>query len=124
MSNDQQDLSNLPLIDMQIMARLINDTSRETAETIVSLFLPELDKLDAKIEQYHQGSLDYIALRDGAHLCKSTAAYCGASQFQQYCQCLETACNAEDDQQIYVLLHDSTEIINNTRNELKNYLDT
>ena len=87
--------TSVPYLDIDIVNRLIADTSQEAATAIMAMFVLELEKFSEYIIASGD-KIDLKPIREMAHSCKSSAGYCGAVPFQDLAQKIETACDLQD----------------------------
>jgi len=102
-----------PLLDETIVNRLIADTSPEAAAAIMGMFVQELEKFSAFIEQI-KDLPELKPIREMAHSCKSSAGYCGAVPFQDLAQKIETACDLQDQEKVASYLLEIPNVLRQT----------
>lgn len=118
-TSENSDTLNKPsVLNMDIVNRLIDDTSAEAATAITAMFILELEKFSEYIATTDDKA-NLNQLREMAHSCKSSAGYCGATQFQDLAQKIETACDLQDHKKVSAYLLQLPSILTPTISALR-----
>ncbi len=109
------------ILELNTINKLIADTSPEAAAAIMGMFVQELEKFQAYLATLSD-TPELKAIREMAHSCKSSAGYCGAQQFQQLAQKIETACDVQDNDKLAAQLPICNAVITQTISAVNQFL--
>jgi PAS domain S-box-containing protein len=109
------------VLELNIVNKLIADTSAEAATAIMGMFIQELEKFRTHLATFTDSS-ELKPLREIAHSCKSSAGYCGAVRFQQLAQKIETSCDLQDRASLTIHLTHCDDVITQTITAINQFL--
>ncbi|WP_373087575.1 response regulator [Zhongshania sp.] len=109
------------VLELNIVNKLIADTSAEAATAIMGMFIQELEKFRTHLASFTDSS-ELKPLREIAHSCKSSAGYCGAVRFQQWAQKIETSCDLQDRASLTTHLTHCDDVITQTITAINQFL--